>query len=73
MAAMVHSETIAVTGIRCERCVLRLGGALRRLAGLESATATLAGEVTIAWDDEQIARDEIVRALAEAGFRARSE
>jgi copper chaperone CopZ len=65
----VRSETIQVTGIRCERCVLRLGGALRGLDGLESAHANLLGEVTLSWDDERVEREEIVAALDRAGFR----
>ena len=65
----VVSETIQVSGIRCERCVLRLGGALGELEGLESARANLMGEVTVSWDDERVARDEIVAALGRAGFR----
>ncbi len=66
---MVRSETMQVTGIRCERCVLRLGGALGELDGLESAHANLLGEVTLAWDDERVRREEIVAALDRAGFR----
>jgi len=31
----IRSETIQVSGIRCERCVMRLGGALGNLDGLE--------------------------------------
>jgi len=65
---MVRSETMQVSGIRCERCVLRLGGALEGLDGLESAHASLLGEVTLAWDDERVRREEIVAALARAGF-----
>jgi len=65
----VVSETIQVSGIRCERCVLRLGGALGELEGLESARANLMGEVTVSWDDERVARGEIVAALGRAGFR----
>jgi len=65
----VRSETMRVTGIRCERCVLRLGGALGALDGLESAHADLLGEVTLAWDDERVQREEIVAALDRAGFR----
>jgi copper chaperone CopZ len=64
------SETMQVSGIRCERCVLRLGGALGKLDGIESATANLMGQVALAWDDERLARDEIVAALDRAGFRA---
>jgi copper chaperone CopZ len=65
----VVSETMQVSGIRCERCVLRLGGALGGLEGLESANANLLGEVTLSWDDERVGREEIVAALDRAGFR----
>jgi copper chaperone CopZ len=66
----VVSETMQVTGIRCERCVLRLGGALGKLDGIESANANLMGQVTVAWDDELVEREEIAAALARAGFHA---
>ncbi len=69
----LRSDTIHVAGIRCERCVLRLGGALRPLEGLESANANLMGQVTIAWDDDRIARDDILAAMARAGFRPAAE
>jgi copper chaperone CopZ len=63
------SETIQVAGIRCERCVLRLGSALEPLAGLEAANANLLGQVSLAWDDERLTRDEIFAAMARAGFQ----
>ena len=65
----VQSDTIQVTGIRCERCVMRLGGALQGLDGLEAANANLMGQVTLTWDDERVAREEIVDAMTRAGFR----
>jgi copper chaperone CopZ len=65
----LRAETIEVTGIRCERCVMRLGGALRGLRGLESARADLRGHVSLAWDDERLERETIVAALCRAGFR----
>ena len=65
----VQSETIEVTGIRCERCVMRLGGALEPLRGIEYANANLMGQVMLSWDDERVSRDEIVAAMANAGFR----
>jgi copper chaperone CopZ len=65
----LQSETIQVSGIRCERCVGRLAGALRSHEGLEQATANLMGQVQLAWDDERTSRDEIVAALSRAGFR----
>jgi copper chaperone CopZ len=64
----VRSETIQVSGVRCERCVLRLGSALHGLDGLESANATLMGDVMLSWDDERIRREEIVAALERGGF-----
>ncbi len=65
----LQSDTIQVTGIRCERCVMRLGGALQGLDGLEAANANLMGEVTLTWDDERVAREEIVDAMSRVGFR----
>ena len=65
----LRSETIQVTGIRCERCVGRLAGALHGHEGLEEARANLMGQVHLAWDDERTDRDAIVAALARAGFR----
>jgi copper chaperone CopZ len=65
----IQSDTIQVTGIRCERCVMRLGAALEGLDGLEAANATLMGEVSLMWDDERVARDDIVERMARSGFR----
>jgi len=62
------TETIVVGGVRCERCIGRLAGALRMQEGIEYANANLMGEVALAWDDEATSRDAIVAALARAGF-----
>ena len=67
MAAV--KETIQVKGIRCERCMARLGHVLNGHEGLESANATLAGEVTLAWDDEVTSREALLQAMARGGFR----
>ncbi len=64
-----QSETIQVSGIRCERCVMRLAHALEGHDGLEAANATLMGQVTLAWDDEHTDRGAILGAMAKAGFR----
>jgi len=64
----VVTETLRVSGVRCERCVGRLAVALQAHDGLEAANANLLGEVTLAWDDDRTSRDEIVSALATAGF-----
>jgi copper chaperone CopZ len=62
------TETMKVSGIRCERCVMRLGAALQGHEGLEFANATLMGEVTLRWDDERTNRDALVAAMKQAGF-----
>lgn len=64
-------ETIEVNGIRCERCVMRLGKVLERHEGLESANATLMGEVTLVFDDERTTRDALLADMARGGFRER--
>jgi copper chaperone CopZ len=66
---MLRAETIHVSGIRCERCVYRLAGALQGHEGLEQATANLMGQVHLEWDDERTDREAIVAALGKAGFR----
>jgi copper chaperone CopZ len=63
-----RSENVHVTGIRCERCVNRLAAALRGHEGLESANANLMGQVSLQFDDEKTTRDELVAAMAKAGF-----
>jgi copper chaperone CopZ len=65
----MQRETIRVTGIRCERCVGRLGAALQGHDGLELATANLVGDVTLEWDEQRTTRKALVAALAQAGFR----
>ena len=62
------SETIQVSGIRCERCVNRLASVLTDQDGLESANANLMGQVTLTWDDERTSRDAVVAVLARSGF-----
>ena len=68
-SGVVRTETIRVDGIRCERCVHRLAAALGGHEGLESASANLMGEVTLAWNEEQTSREALVEKLARAGFR----
>lgn len=64
-----QTETLQVAGIRCERCVARLGAALTGHPGLEAANANLMGQVTLSWDDQQTSRDAILAAIGKVGFR----
>jgi copper chaperone CopZ len=63
------TETIQVSGIRCERCVMRLAQTLEGHEGLESANANLMGQVTLAFDDERTSRDDLVATMTRNGFR----
>jgi copper chaperone CopZ len=63
------SETIQVSGIRCENCVMRLAGVLEGHDGLEAANANLMGQVTMTWDDERTSREALLAAMARGGFR----
>jgi copper chaperone CopZ len=63
------SETIQVSGIRCEKCVMRLGKTLEAHEGLEAANATLMGQVTLSWDDERTSREALLEAMSRGGFR----
>ena len=64
----IRSETIQVSGVRCERCVARLAGVLTGHEGLEAANANLLGQVTLSWDEGRTDREELVGALSRAGF-----
>jgi copper chaperone CopZ len=63
------NETIHVSGIRCERCVMRLAKTLEDHEGLEAANANLMGQVTLTWDDERTSRQALLAAMARGGFR----
>jgi copper chaperone CopZ len=65
----MQTETLQVSGSRCERCVARLAAALTGQSGLEAANANLMGQVTLSWDDEQTSRETLLAALGKAGFR----
>jgi copper chaperone CopZ len=66
---VLREETIQVSGIRCERCVMRLAGVLQGHEGLESANANLMGQVSLAWDDERTSREDLLDAMSRGGFR----
>jgi hypothetical protein len=66
---VLQEETIQVSGVRCERCVMRLARVLEGHEGLEAANANLMGQVSLTWDDELTSRDALLEALSRGGFR----
>ena len=65
------TDTVQVSGVRCERCVMRLATALEGQPGLVAAHANLMGEVTLSWDDAVTSRATLAGVLAGAGFHER--
>jgi copper chaperone CopZ len=66
---VLREETLQVSGVRCERCVMRLAKVLEGHEGLEAANANLMGQVSLAWDDERTSREALLAAMARGGFR----
>jgi copper chaperone CopZ len=69
---VVVSETIQVSGIRCERCVNRLAATLSGHDGLEAANANLMGQVTLSWDEQKTSREALLDAMARGGFHVQA-
>ena len=63
------TETLQVTGIRCERCVMRLGKVLEGHEGLEFANANLMGQVVLEFDEERTSLNALLEKMSHAGFR----
>jgi len=61
-------EVVQVRGIRCERCMARLGHVLKDHDGLESVNADFQGNVTLVYDDARTDRDALVSAMKRGGF-----
>ena len=66
-------ETIRLKGIRCERCVARLGKVLEGHEGLESASASLRGDLTVTYDDKLTSREALLKEMLRGGFREQVE
>jgi copper chaperone CopZ len=65
----IVNDTVQVSGIRCERCVMRLAKTLEGTTGLETANANLMGVVQLSWDDKLVSRDALLETMARGGFR----
>jgi len=65
----VTTELVQVTGIRCERCVMRLAKVLEGAEGLESANASLMGQVQLVYYSERTSRAALLALMAGGGFR----
>ena len=66
---MIREETIHVSGICCERCVLWFAKTLEGYNGLEAANANLMGHIILAWNKERTSRETIVATLERGSFK----
>lgn len=63
------SETLTVEGIHCLQCPPRIGAALAPVPGVVAASASLAGEVTVRYEDHVPGvRAAVLAALGTAGY-----
>lgn len=60
-------EILEFDGVFCERCVGRIAQAVAPVDGVLAASANLAGEISLAYDDPA-ARAAVVAAVEAAGF-----
>jgi hypothetical protein len=67
------NETIRVRGIRCERCMARLAHVLKGHPGLESANATLTGDVMLTYDDALTTRASLLAEMQRGGFAEQAD
>lgn len=68
---MKTESLIRVTGMTCGSCVRHVGGALRKLQGVEDVDVRLeAGEVLVGYDARAVSLPALVAAIEEEGYVA---
>ena len=69
--AGVKTETIKVSGWRCEKCPPKTAAKLKAVKGVESASADREkGQVVVKYDDSQVKHADLEKAIADSGFTA---
>jgi copper chaperone len=67
----MENTVITVGGMSCQGCVKNLTGVLGAMAGVLSANVSLeAGQATVEFDPQRVARAALVDAIEDAGFDA---
>lgn len=62
------SQTISVSGMTCQNCVRHVTEALKELPGVSDARVDLASNSATIESSREIPREELARALDEAGY-----
>lgn len=67
--AEVKTETIKVSGWKCDKCPPKTAAKMKALNGVESATADRGkGEVVVKYDDSKAKHADLEKAVADSGF-----
>jgi Cu+-exporting ATPase len=66
----MHSQTLSIGGMTCAACSARVEKAIRKLAGIESASVNLATEkAVVAYDPQALRLSAIREAIEKAGYK----
>jgi copper chaperone CopZ len=67
--AEVKTETIKVSGWKCDKCPPKTAAKMKALSGVESATADREkGEMVVKYDDAKTKHADLEKAVADSGF-----
>lgn len=63
--------TLKVQGMTCNHCVMRVAKALKAVPGVQDARVDLQkAEAAVTYDDSRVAKEKLVSAVTEAGYKA---
>ena len=68
----MDQSTFKIDGMSCGGCVHRVSNVLKSLPGVE-VEEVIVGRATVKLDPAGTTPEQLIRALAEAGYRARQE
>ncbi len=57
-----------IEGMSCQHCVMRVKKAIDAIKGVERSEVEI-GSVKVVFDDQKASREDIAKAIAEAGYR----
>jgi copper chaperone CopZ len=67
--AATKTETIKVSGWKCEKCPAKTEAKLKAVHGVESASADRdKGNVVVKYDDSKVKHADLEKAVADSGF-----
>jgi copper chaperone CopZ len=67
--AEMKTETLKVSGWKCDKCPPKTAAKLSAMNGVESATADRAkGEIVVKYDDSKTKHADLEKAVADSGF-----